>query len=166
MGQRNMPKRDKVYCDKWVHEGICAFTQQGCRFKHEMPEDAATLRMLGLFHGPPAWWTKLQREQARPMNSAELDVPVTLTQPNAYGGQIRNSRPEGHAGQGAMTRGTPRGQNWDRQTTHNGSRGGGAMGSASTGSTRQPHVPTSEGGFRVNRVGKTSPPPQAHPALS
>ena len=62
---RLSPKKNKVYCDKWVHEGICAFTQQGCRYKHEMPYDKATQRSLGLFHGLPAWWRKLQADQQR-----------------------------------------------------------------------------------------------------
>ncbi|KAL2110116.1 hypothetical protein VUR80DRAFT_1597 [Thermomyces stellatus] len=59
------PKRNKVYCDKWVHEGTCAFTQQGCKFKHEMPLDRATQATLGLFHGLPSWWKKQQAELQR-----------------------------------------------------------------------------------------------------
>ncbi|KAJ4306152.1 hypothetical protein N0V88_000948 [Collariella sp. IMI 366227] len=47
----HQPKRMKVYCDKWVHEGVCAFTQQGCKYKHEMPSDRATQHQLGLFLG-------------------------------------------------------------------------------------------------------------------
>lgn len=58
-------RRVKIYCDKWVHEGICAFTQQGCKYKHEMPQDKATQHSLGLFHGLPAWWKKQQGELAR-----------------------------------------------------------------------------------------------------
>ncbi|KAK0752291.1 hypothetical protein B0T18DRAFT_426794 [Schizothecium vesticola] len=58
-------RRVKIYCDKWVHEGICAFTQQGCKYKHEMPQDKATQHSLGLFHGLPAWWRKQQGELAR-----------------------------------------------------------------------------------------------------
>jgi hypothetical protein len=54
----NGPKREKVYCDKWVHDGICAFAQQGCKYKHEMPTDVATQRALGLFHGLPAWYKR------------------------------------------------------------------------------------------------------------
>jgi len=68
-------KKTKIYCDKWVHEGVCAFTQQGCRFKHEMPMDKATQVSLGLFHGLPAWWKRhqmnLQRRQAlQPLESS------------------------------------------------------------------------------------------------
>lgn len=54
----NGPKREKVYCDKWVHDGVCAFAQQGCKYKHEMPTDVATQRALGLFHGLPAWYKR------------------------------------------------------------------------------------------------------------
>ncbi|TDZ27337.1 hypothetical protein C8035_v010522 [Colletotrichum spinosum] len=59
------PKKPKVYCDKWVHEGVCAFTQQGCKYKHEMPLDKATQHSLGLFHGLPTWWKKQQAELQR-----------------------------------------------------------------------------------------------------
>ncbi|OBT63870.1 hypothetical protein VE03_06637 [Pseudogymnoascus sp. 23342-1-I1] len=52
------PRKDKVYCDKWVHEGVCAFSQQGCRYKHEMPLDIATQHALGLFQGLPMWYKK------------------------------------------------------------------------------------------------------------
>ncbi|KAH6649807.1 hypothetical protein F5144DRAFT_607889 [Chaetomium tenue] len=58
-------KRIKVYCDKWVHEGVCAFTQQGCKYKHEMPADKATQHQLGLFLGYPVWWKRRQGELAR-----------------------------------------------------------------------------------------------------
>ncbi|KAF7556106.1 hypothetical protein G7046_g6379 [Stylonectria norvegica] len=59
------PKKTKIYCDKWVHEGVCAFTQQGCKYKHEMPFDKATQHSLGLFHGFPSWWKKHQAELER-----------------------------------------------------------------------------------------------------
>lgn len=71
---RLSPKKNKIYCDKWVHEGICAFTQQGCRYKHEMPYDKATQRSLGLFHGLPPWWRKLQADQHQQRDVAEADL--------------------------------------------------------------------------------------------
>lgn len=55
-------RRHKVYCDKWIHEGVCAFTQQGCRFNHEMPLDEPTQRALGLFQGLPGWWRRRHDE--------------------------------------------------------------------------------------------------------
>lgn len=58
-------KRTKIYCDKWIHDGTCAFTQQGCKYKHEMPHDKATQHMLGLFMGYPVWWKKRQAELSR-----------------------------------------------------------------------------------------------------
>ncbi|PTB38995.1 hypothetical protein M441DRAFT_146008 [Trichoderma asperellum CBS 433.97] len=60
----NMHKRNKVYCDMWIHEGRCAFTQTGCKFKHEMPLDEESQRALGLFQGLPAWFKKQQEESA------------------------------------------------------------------------------------------------------
>lgn len=58
-------KRPKIYCDKWIHDGQCAFAQQGCKFKHEMPFDKATQHSLGLFQGLPGWWKRLQVELRR-----------------------------------------------------------------------------------------------------
>ena len=75
-------KKTKIYCDKWVHEGVCAFTQQGCKYKHEMPQDRATQHALGLFQGLPAWYkrhqSELQRSRAPDTGS---DLPVALRSP-------------------------------------------------------------------------------------
>ncbi|OWP02736.1 hypothetical protein B2J93_153 [Marssonina coronariae] len=49
---------EKIYCDKWIHEGVCAFTQMGCKYRHEMPSDKATQMMLGLNHGTPSWYRR------------------------------------------------------------------------------------------------------------
>ncbi|KAM0254723.1 hypothetical protein ACHAQJ_006504 [Trichoderma viride] len=69
------PKRNKVYCDMWIHEGRCAFTQTGCKFKHEMPLDEESQKALGLFQGLPAWFKKQQEESnmrtARESSSSE-----------------------------------------------------------------------------------------------
>jgi len=75
------PQREKVYCDKWVHEGVCAFNQQGCKFKHEMPNDKETQHTLGLFHGYPAWWKKYMATLARPRQDLDEDCnqPIALT---------------------------------------------------------------------------------------
>jgi hypothetical protein len=72
-------RKNKVYCDKWVHEGVCAFTQQGCRYKHEMPLDKATQHSLGLFHGLPGWWKKRQQYQeamAQRQRDAQADAEL------------------------------------------------------------------------------------------
>ncbi|ODA80233.1 hypothetical protein RJ55_03191 [Drechmeria coniospora] len=71
-------RREKVYCDKWIHEGVCAFTQQGCRYKHVMPLDEPTQRSLGLFQGFPTWWrkqdelanTSVERQAQRPRQTS------------------------------------------------------------------------------------------------
>ncbi|KAI7780215.1 hypothetical protein LA080_016300 [Diaporthe eres] len=47
-----------IHCDKWIHDGTCAFTQQGCKYQHEIFHDRETRERLGLFHGYPAWWKK------------------------------------------------------------------------------------------------------------
>jgi hypothetical protein len=82
IGQR----RTKIYCDKWVHEGVCAFTQQGCKYKHEMPTDKATQHQLGLFHGYPQWWKKhqqeLQRQREAPLESPSSGAPSNETRSN------------------------------------------------------------------------------------
>ncbi|XXH03763.1 hypothetical protein Hte_010169 [Hypoxylon texense] len=67
--QQQPQRRPKIYCDKWVHEGVCAFTQQGCKYKHEMPFDKVTQHQLGLFHGFPAWWKKHQADLSRQRDS-------------------------------------------------------------------------------------------------
>ncbi|KAJ6783344.1 hypothetical protein PWT90_04343 [Aphanocladium album] len=79
----NSTRKVKIYCDKWIHEGVCAFTQQGCKFKHEMPQDEATQRSLGLFHGYPAWWKKRVEEQNSPRRG--LDAPSQPASPAQLG---------------------------------------------------------------------------------
>ncbi|THY22734.1 hypothetical protein D6D01_06200 [Aureobasidium pullulans] len=55
-------QRKKVYCTYWIqNQGQCAYKQQGCMYRHEMPEDKETLNSIGL-KSVPAWWRK---EQAR-----------------------------------------------------------------------------------------------------
>ncbi|KFY19853.1 hypothetical protein V493_07816 [Pseudogymnoascus sp. VKM F-4281 (FW-2241)] len=70
-------RKDKIYCDKWVHEGVCAFSQQGCRYKHEMPLDIATQHSLGLFQGLPMWYKK--------EHSLELRTPRADEKANGEG---------------------------------------------------------------------------------
>jgi hypothetical protein len=44
----------KVYCTFWIRTGECDYIQQGCIYKHEMP-DLAKLKELG-FKEVPRWW--------------------------------------------------------------------------------------------------------------
>lgn len=69
-------RREKIYCDKWIHDGTCAFTQQGCKFKHEMPTDKETQMSLGLFHGFPPWWRRYCAERSMPIDDAPVHVPA------------------------------------------------------------------------------------------
>ncbi|KAK8244052.1 hypothetical protein HDK90DRAFT_522545 [Phyllosticta capitalensis] len=46
----------KEYCTYWIKTGGCDFTQQGCMFKHEMP-DPKTLREKVGINYIPKWWT-------------------------------------------------------------------------------------------------------------
>ncbi|CAF3563508.1 hypothetical protein SNK03_003538 [Fusarium graminearum] len=68
----------KIYCDKWIHDGTCAFTQQGCKYKHEMPLDKATQQSLGLFHGFPKWWRDHQEQLQKQHNK---NSSTTRSQP-------------------------------------------------------------------------------------
>jgi hypothetical protein len=54
-GGTNTPETsDKVYCTHWIRHGECDYIQQGCRYKHEMP-NKATLQSIG-FRTVPRWW--------------------------------------------------------------------------------------------------------------
>ena len=54
-------RRAKVYCDKWIHTGDCAFAQVGCRYKHEMPMDTETQMLVGLNNGVPQWYRRMMQ---------------------------------------------------------------------------------------------------------
>jgi len=69
-------RREKIYCDKWIHEGVCAFTQMGCKYKHEMPMDKATQLSLGLNHGIPNWY---RRAYGVPSNSPDATPALPST---------------------------------------------------------------------------------------
>jgi hypothetical protein len=57
----------KEYCSYWIRTGECDYTQQGCRYKHEMP-DIQTLNCIG-FRDFPLWWKqRLFKSPARPQN--------------------------------------------------------------------------------------------------
>ncbi|KAI1742714.1 hypothetical protein F4680DRAFT_463710 [Xylaria scruposa] len=99
-------RRVKVYCDKWVHEGVCAFTQQGCKYKHEMPEDQDTQHMLGLFHGYPLWWKKRQADLAKPRDVPPSEAPQNCDQSNSS--ESKNQGCIGHITNSASVNGGTR----------------------------------------------------------
>ncbi|KAK7542655.1 uncharacterized protein J3D65DRAFT_674479 [Phyllosticta citribraziliensis] len=47
----------KEYCTYWIKYGACDFTQQGCMYKHEMP-DMKTLREKVGINYIPKWWAE------------------------------------------------------------------------------------------------------------
>ncbi|KAK5734924.1 hypothetical protein LTR17_008557 [Elasticomyces elasticus] len=53
----------KEFCTFWIRTGECDYTQQGCLYKHEMP-DRATLEKIG-FRGVPRWWQEKQGATSR-----------------------------------------------------------------------------------------------------
>jgi hypothetical protein len=59
-------RREKIFCDKWIHEGTCAFTQMGCKYRHEMPMDRDTQQSLGLNHGLPNWYRRAYNVNVQP----------------------------------------------------------------------------------------------------
>lgn len=58
----------KVYCTYWVSSGECNYTQQGCLYKHEMP-DRATLAKIG-FRTIPRWWQERHSQGMKPLQKA------------------------------------------------------------------------------------------------
>ncbi|KAK7992012.1 hypothetical protein PG996_012975 [Apiospora saccharicola] len=122
--QQQFPqRRPKIYCDKWVHEGVCAFTQQGCKYKHEMPFDKMTQHQLGLFHGLPQWWKKHQAELARQRDPSDGE------QDGSGSGTVTGSTGERLAGGGGSAAEHPRSSSGGflgRSACGSGGDGGGA----------------------------------------
>jgi hypothetical protein len=55
----------KEYCTYWIRHGECDYMQQGCRYKHDMP-DLMTLRSIG-FRNVPEWYR--ERMNRRPLRT-------------------------------------------------------------------------------------------------
>ena len=62
-----MPGDNKRWCSYWIQKGECAYTQQGCKYLHEMP-DLATLRTIGFTH-VPFWYKQNQEREKRNLDS-------------------------------------------------------------------------------------------------
>jgi len=52
----------KEYCTYWIRTGECAYTQQGCKYKHEMPPDRSTLLKIFGTDVWPKWWVEREHE--------------------------------------------------------------------------------------------------------
>lgn len=53
----------KTHCSFWVRTGECDYTQQGCLYKHEMP-DLGGLKKIG-FRDFPRWWKEKMRVEEK-----------------------------------------------------------------------------------------------------
>ena len=51
----------KIYCTHWLRHGECDFIQQGCLYKHEMP-DELTLKSIGI-RPYPRWYMETHPEK-------------------------------------------------------------------------------------------------------
>ncbi|KAE8328353.1 hypothetical protein BDV39DRAFT_69748 [Aspergillus sergii] len=80
----------KEFCSYWIRHGECDYQQQGCLYKHEMPNDLPTLEKLGL-RDIPRWYRE------------KYGIPSLL--PNGH------SHPRSHASHG---------QHWKDDTVERG----------------------------------------------
>ncbi|KAI6799938.1 hypothetical protein KC361_g2613 [Hortaea werneckii] len=70
------PDQDKKeYCTYWIRTGECDYMQQGCLYKHEMP-DKATLEKIGLGRSLPRWWTEKQRGMNLGLREPQIVGPL------------------------------------------------------------------------------------------
>ncbi|GAB7331240.1 hypothetical protein MBLNU13_g02702t1 [Cladosporium sp. NU13] len=80
-------QKDKIYCSYWIRSGECDYTQQGCRYKHEMP-DKATLANIG-FRTVPRWW---QEKVAIQLGQSAIPTVGRVMKPAEWLKQRRDSQ--------------------------------------------------------------------------
>ena len=79
------PRGKKVYCTHWLSKGNCAYMQQGCIYKHEIPRDLESWGSLGFQIIPgwlqaksPAWIDQhLRKSPDLPKDSAVEEATLT-----------------------------------------------------------------------------------------
>ncbi|GME66135.1 putative c-x8-c-x5-c-x3-h type zinc finger protein [Neofusicoccum parvum] len=76
---REPDQTKKEYCTYWIKTGECDFMQQGCLFKHEMP-DLKTLREKVGIHSVPHWYQVKSAMTRRNTNSRTLTKPPSWLQ--------------------------------------------------------------------------------------
>ncbi|OQE96594.1 hypothetical protein PENNAL_c0001G07567 [Penicillium nalgiovense] len=54
-GNKHGPSSKKEYCSYWIRHGECDYSQQGCLYKHEMPDEKHLIEKLGL-RDIPRWY--------------------------------------------------------------------------------------------------------------
>lgn len=85
--RNSFEQKDKVYCSYWIRSGECDYTQQGCRYKHEMP-DKATLASIG-FRTVPRWW---QEKIAIQLGQSAIPTVGQVMKPEEWLKQRRGSQ--------------------------------------------------------------------------
>ena len=55
---------NKEYCSYYLRTGMCDYMQEGCKYKHEYPEDEETRRRLGLGREIHRWLREERQAQA------------------------------------------------------------------------------------------------------
>ena len=121
-------KKRKIYCDKWIHDGTCAFTQIGCKFKHEMPLDRETQLSVGLNHGLPVWFKRAHGMSDKSPTGGHGYGG------NGYGNGNGPNSGNGRAiGNGGHSVGKFNNKNWRRTQSFNSSDGGVAISTPSPG---------------------------------
>jgi len=78
----------KEYCTYWIRTGECAYTQQGCKYKHEMPPNKSTLLKVFGTDVWPKWWIEREHEhklrnRGYTSGSGERMSPPKYPQPSA-----------------------------------------------------------------------------------
>ncbi|KAL1617593.1 hypothetical protein SLS56_010916 [Neofusicoccum ribis] len=76
---REPDQTKKEYCTYWIKTGECDFMQQGCLFKHEMP-DLKTLREKVGIHSVPHWYQVKSAMTRRNTDSRALTKPPSWLQ--------------------------------------------------------------------------------------
>lgn len=71
-------KGEKVYCTHWITKGECSFSQQGCKFKHEMPDLETLCHITGKL-SYPKWWFESKARMQRNAPAPAPDSRPALT---------------------------------------------------------------------------------------
>ncbi|KAI9788413.1 MAG: hypothetical protein M1816_006938 [Peltula sp. TS41687] len=85
-------RKEKEYCTYWLFHGECAFIHsvKGCKFKHEMPQDAKTMAEVGL-KGLPKWWLDRARTTHRCTTDWRMHGGNGLRRPDLVGTNNNNN---------------------------------------------------------------------------
>ena len=103
----------KKYCSHWILNGVCAYMQVGCRYKHEIPLDKETRTLIvggakipAWFRESPGWSSWLQ--QVKPEEREELcgrgrHEDVSMAQPSGRRSDRSGSHVSSRGGRATST---------------------------------------------------------------